>query len=140
MSRGLSIGELARRTDVPASTLRYYESLALLPEPPRLGGKRRYPPQSVARVRAVKTATGLGFSLAEVRQLQQMLAQDGSAGTDCKSVARRKIADLEDQIARATAMLQLLQRSLACEDEHPDGCDCPAQALEGLAQRVHPTS
>jgi DNA-binding transcriptional MerR regulator len=140
MPQSLSIGDLAHSTDVPASTLRYYESLGLLPEPPRIGGKRRYPPQSIARVRAVRTATGLGFSLAEVRQLQQVLRQDGAAGTDAKAVARRKIAELDDQIARARAMKQLLQRSLACEDEHPEGCACPAQALEGLAASVQAPS
>jgi DNA-binding transcriptional MerR regulator len=69
MSEGLSIGELAARTGVPPSTLRYYDRIGLVRAPHRSGGQRRYPPKSVRRVQAILLCQRSGFSLDEISKL-----------------------------------------------------------------------
>jgi MerR family copper efflux transcriptional regulator len=66
----LKIGEVAERSGVNLQTIRYYEREGLLPEPARLtSGYRIFPLDTVRRVQFIKRAQGLGFSLAEVREL-----------------------------------------------------------------------
>lgn len=132
MAREMSIGELARRTGVTASTLRYYESLGILEAPPRRGGKRRYPAASVERVEAVKTARDLGFSLEETRVLVQALARGHGTIEDWGPMARRKIDELDARIAAAQRMKRYLQASVDCAARTPSECDCPAYPLIAL--------
>ncbi|HEX2211710.1 MAG TPA: MerR family transcriptional regulator, partial [Longimicrobium sp.] len=63
----LSIGEVARRTGVAASALRYWEDAGLLPAPRRVGGRRRYDADAVRRVEVLRSAQQAGFTLAEIR-------------------------------------------------------------------------
>ena len=64
---GYTIGQLARAAGVNVETVRYYQRIGLLEEPPRPArGYRRYPPDSVARLHFIRQAQGLGFSLREI--------------------------------------------------------------------------
>src|SRR3954452_18111646 len=65
----LSIGELARRAGRPASTIRYYESIGVLPEPERVSGRRRYTPEVLRRLATIDVAQQVGFTLDEIREL-----------------------------------------------------------------------
>jgi len=65
----LTIGELARRTGRAASTIRYYESAGVLPEPERVGGRRGYPRDAVRRLGVIDTAQRAGLSLQEITEL-----------------------------------------------------------------------
>lgn len=127
MADELSIGDVARRTGIPASTLRYYESLGILPEPGRAGGKRRYDERTLAVVEAIKQAKSLGFTLPEIRMLSQSFAGGHLTVGMWRELAERKIAKLERQIADARRMKEYLEQTLDCPAESPDECCCAAR-------------
>jgi len=136
MTATLSIGELARRTELPTSTLRYYERLGILPPAPRQGGKRRYDARSVERVEAVKTAVGLGFTLDEVSTLVGLFDHDETErDAEWAHMAQAKIAELDRRIERARAMRAHLQATLDCSGVAGSDCGCPAEPLSALPGR-----
>jgi DNA-binding transcriptional MerR regulator len=97
----LTIGELARRAGVTASALRYYEELGLLPAPARVSGQRRYPESAARLVAAILLYSDAGFTLAEQKAL--LATRAGTPG-DRRQLMQRKLADLDEQIARAQAV------------------------------------
>jgi DNA-binding transcriptional MerR regulator len=112
----LTIGELARRTGVTASALRYYEELGLLPAPARVSGQRRYPESAARVVGTILLYSDAGFTLAEQKAL---MASRGEWGR----LARRKLAELDEQIARAQAAREAIRHGLRCP--HEDITQCP---------------
>jgi DNA-binding transcriptional MerR regulator len=116
----LTIGELARRAGVTASALRYYEELGLLPAPPRISGQRRYPESAARLVGAILLYSDAGFTLAEQKAL---LASRTSAPGEWSRLARRKVAELDEQIARAQAARDAISHGLRCP--HEDITQCP---------------
>ena len=115
----LTIGELARRAKVAASALRYYEELGLLPSPARISGQRRYPESAARVVAAILLYRDAGFTLAE----QKVLASRTSASGEWKRLVRRKLAELDEQIARAQAARDAIRHGLRCP--HEDISQCP---------------
>jgi DNA-binding transcriptional MerR regulator len=115
----LTIGELARRAGVTASALRYYEELGLLPAPVRISGQRRYPESAARLVAAILLYSDAGFTLAEQQAL--MTPRDGTPGW--KELAQRKLAELDEQIARARAAREAISHGLRCP--HEDITQCP---------------
>jgi len=119
----LTIGRLARAADVGVETIRYYQDRKLLPVPRSEGAFRYYPMSLVERIRFIKRAQELGFSLEEVRELLQL-----EDGTDRKSI-RRVAADRLSQIEAKLADLKRMQRvlkDLLIECEHTKaGLPCP---------------
>ena len=107
----LTIGELARRTGVAASALRYYEELGLLPAPPRVSRQRRYPESAVTIVAAIRLQSDAGFTLAEQKAL--LAPRDGAP--DWREIAQRKLAELDEQIARAQAARDAISHGLRCQ-------------------------
>jgi MerR family mercuric resistance operon transcriptional regulator len=92
-------GELAAAAGVNRQTLRYYERRRLLPEPARsLGGHREYPADALHRLRAIKAAQRLGFSLGEIAEL---LPGRGPGPTER---ARAKLADVDARLAELLAL------------------------------------
>lgn len=67
----MTIGEVARRTGKPASTIRHYEELGLVAAPKRISGRRRYPTEIVRELAIIETAQRAGLSLEEIRLLLQ---------------------------------------------------------------------
>lgn len=109
-----------------AQTLRYYERRGLLAEPVRTpAGYRTYPPDAVRRVRFIKRAQELGFTLGEVETLLH-LAQGGPEGCDAaRDLATEKVADVERRLADLQKLRDGLTRLVAtCERPRPDR-DCP---------------
>ena len=106
----LAIGELARRTGVTASALRYYEELGLLPAPARVSGQRRYPESAATIVAAIRLHSDAGFTLAEQKAL---LASPGGT-PDWRELAQRKLAELDERIARAQAAREAIRYGLRC--------------------------
>jgi DNA-binding transcriptional MerR regulator len=115
----LTIGELARRTGVATSALRYYEELGLLPPSARVSGQRRYPESAARLVAAILLFSDAGFTLAEQKAL--MARRDGAPGW--KQLAERKLAELDEQIARAQAAREAVSHGLHCP--HEDLTRCP---------------
>ena len=120
----IKIGEVAERGGVNLQTIRYYEREGLLPEPPRLAsGYRVFPESTVRRVRFIKRAQEIGFSLREIRELLS-LRMDGPCA-EVRSLAEAKIADIEVKMRTLGAMKRILRR---LTDQCP-GCgpasECP---------------
>jgi MerR family mercuric resistance operon transcriptional regulator len=92
------VGLLARSAGVNVETIRFYQRKGLLPEPAKpLGGIRRYDPAVLARLRFIRAAQRLGFSLDEVGDLLKL--DDGSNCREAREQAERKLADVRAKIA-----------------------------------------
>jgi MerR family mercuric resistance operon transcriptional regulator len=100
----LRISELAKQAGVNIETIRYYERRDLIPEPPRLAsGYRQYSPDYVTRIRFIKRAQELGFSLTEIADLLALRVNSDTVCSEIQKQAEIKIADIETK-------LQMLQR------------------------------
>jgi DNA-binding transcriptional MerR regulator len=115
----LAIGELARRAGVTTSALRYHEELGLLPPPARISGQRRYPESAARLVATIRLYSDAGFTLAEQKTL--ITSRDGKPGW--RQLAQRKVAELDEQIARAQAAREAITHGLRCP--HEDITQCP---------------
>ena len=118
--RLLTIGELASRGGVATSTLRYWEELGVLPTAARVFGQRRYPESAVRLVGIILLLRDVGFSLAEQRAL---MASRAVGIDDWQRLARRKLAELDDQIAKAQTAREAIDHALHCP--HDDFFECP---------------
>lgn len=109
---GLKIGEVADRGGVNLQTIRYYEREGLLPEPPRLAsGYRVFPEDAVRRVRFIKRAQELGFTLKEIKELLALRQIDQARGSaEVRTLAQEKIADIEQKIRTLQAMKKVLRK------------------------------
>jgi DNA-binding transcriptional MerR regulator len=114
--RQLAIGELAKRTGVATSALRYWEELGLLPAPVRVSGQRRYPESAVGLVGVILLLWDVGFSL---RESKALLASRTRAVGGWRSLAHRKLADLDQQIAKAQTAKVAITHGLACPPRRP---------------------
>lgn len=124
----LSIGEVAARTGHTPSGLRHWESVGLLPPPPRVGGKRRYPPTVLDRIAVIDLARRAGLTLAEIRVVVEGVAAGTSPPEQWAAVVHEKLADIDALIARARATRELLEALRRC--------DCPTlEECAGLASR-----
>jgi MerR family mercuric resistance operon transcriptional regulator len=119
----MTIGRLAGTAGVHVETIRYYQRLELLPTPVRRHrGQRRYGGEDLKRVRFIKRAQELGFSLAEIRMLLGFAKHAHCAET--RLLAREKLAVVERKLAGLNAMRTALQELIrACESGQPSaGC------------------
>lgn len=115
-SHKLTIGALAAEADVNVETIRFYQRKNLLPEPERPhGGIRRYGPAEVSRVRFIKAAQRIGFTLGEIAQLLQL--EDGTHCSQARDIAEHKLADvrhrLEDLRRMESTLADLVRRCVA---------------------------
>jgi DNA-binding transcriptional MerR regulator len=115
MGDPLTIGELAARTGLPTSTLRYYDRIGLVPATGRSGGQRRYDPKVLQRLRAVTLCQRSGFSLEEIRRLL-----DG--GRPWQALARRKVGELQGRMAELEQTTALLRSALECDCRSLEAC------------------
>lgn len=136
MPKPLTIGRIAAQADVHIETIRYYERRGLLPNPPRTeSGYRQYNPDSVTRLRFIKKAQGLGFSLEEVQGLLTLRVDKETNCADVRHRAERKATDIETKISALQQMHDALQEMIAaCVEGEPSG-ECPfLETLERHAQ------
>jgi MerR family redox-sensitive transcriptional activator SoxR len=110
----MKIGELASRTGLRTSAIRYYEGVGLLPAPHRSGGQRRYPDDAVYRVLLIRFARNMGFTLGEIRVFLSGLRENAPVGPRWKKLAYRKIQEVEQTIERSLQLKSLLQHLLQC--------------------------
>ena len=116
----LTIGEVARRAGVNATTVRYYESLGVLPEPDRVSGQRRYTVDVLRRLAIIDVAQRAGCSLDEIREL--LVAADEPASRRLRALAEHKLPQIEALIRRAQAVQRWLVVASACECDTLDVC------------------
>lgn len=130
--QGLTIGQLAKRAGINISAVRYYEREGLLPEPPRIGGRRHYDLAAVSRLGVIDVAKRAGFTLDEVRVLLQSTDQGAQAHDGLSDLAQRKLPEIDALIERAVAMRSWLQTATTCGCATFDACALfDAQAAPG---------
>ncbi|TAM44563.1 MAG: MerR family transcriptional regulator [Gammaproteobacteria bacterium] len=111
----LTIGRLARAAGVNVETVRYYQRRNLMSRPGRY-----YAPEQLARLRFIKRAQELGFTLKEIAELLKL---DGAACGEARGLAERKRADIEARLKDLTAMRKTLDRLLrACASGRSPAC------------------
>ncbi|MEP4035254.1 MULTISPECIES: helix-turn-helix domain-containing protein [unclassified Pseudophaeobacter] len=109
----LTIGTLAKRTGTKVQTIRYYESIGLMPEPERTeGGQRRYGQGDLDRLGFVRHGRQLGFSLEAIRELLDLADNPSQSCADADSIAQRQLKQVEERIARLQALQVELQRMI----------------------------
>ena len=111
----LTIGEVAQMAGVQTSTLRYYESIGLLPAPQRNNGQRRYTTAVLPILAVIQLAKEANFSLLEIQNLLHNQSQSGTVSQRWRELAARKIEELDVVIARAQDMRALLEEALTCD-------------------------
>ena len=95
----LTIGKVAKSAKVNRETIRYYEKQGLIPKPPRnASGYRQYPEDTIARVRFIKGAQGLGFALKEISELLDLRIDPHTTCADVKQRAENKAAEIDKKI------------------------------------------
>ena len=131
----LTTSRLARLGGVNLETVRYYEREGLLPHPPRTrSGYRIFPREAARRLRFIKRAQQLGFSLTEIRELLALQVKPGVKRGEIRARAEAKILDIEQKIKILTAM----KRSLAQLTTQCSGCG-PIAACPILESLDHET-
>lgn len=108
----MTIGEVARWGNVPTSTLRYYESIGILPVPKRVSGQRRYSPDILPILAIIQLAKDATFTLPEIKRLLCEFPQDMSLSERFRQIARDKLTEIEGVIHEAQTKQQLLQEAL----------------------------
>ncbi|MDN3356184.1 MerR family transcriptional regulator [Actinomadura sp. DC4] len=119
MDDQLTIGELASRTGVATSALRYWEEIGLLPAPARVSGHRRYPPSAIRLVGVVLLLRDVGFTL---REVTTFIGPRSPAGDGRRELYQRKLTELDQRIAQAQVARTAIAHGLACP--HEDIFEC----------------
>lgn len=129
--KALTIGRLAKEAGVNLETVRFYERRGLLPRPPRsAAGYRLFPVEAARRLRFIRRAQELGFSLGEIRELLSLRVSASARSTDVRKRAEAKIADIEAKIRSLDSMKRTLRKlTNSCEGCSPIA-ECPI--LESL--------
>ena len=131
-------GKLAELAQVSADTLRHYERIGLLPKPQRsAGGYRIYPPAALDRVRMIRRALTIGFSLKELGRILRVREQGGAPCHEVRAMAGEKLAALERRIEEMIELQRLLKDILKQWDKKLAGTPKGVRAylLEGLSKQ-----
>jgi MerR family transcriptional regulator, redox-sensitive transcriptional activator SoxR len=133
MTEMLTIGQVADAAGVNASAIRYYERHGILPEPARVGGKRRYDADALRRLSVLDMAKRAGFSLEEIRQLFEATEGGAPAHTQLKRLGQRRLPELEALIERATEVKGWLEAASGCTCDTLGECSLFAQGPPGAS-------
>lgn len=122
----MRIGQVAQRAGVNVETIRFYERKGLITQPPRNpGGYRQYPHEAIARIRFIKRAKQLGFSLTEIAELLSLQANPRATCGDVKQRAETKVSTIHNRIKDLQRMKRLLEQlATSCKGSGPI-VDCP---------------
>ena len=128
----MTVGQLAEQAGVNIETVRYYERRGLLPEPARTGsGYRRYEPEAVTRLRFIKRAQGLGFTLQDIEELLALRVRHERTCETVGLKTRDKIALVRQKIRELRAIERSLSRLAQTCEARGRTDDCPIlHALE----------
>ncbi|GFG69388.1 MerR family transcriptional regulator [Mycolicibacter senuensis] len=132
MSGSLTIGEVASRSGVAATTLRYYEQVGLLAPPRRVGGQRRYDPAVLARLEILGLCKSAGFALAEIRLL---FGDDAPGRPVTRALARAKLAEIDAQLEALERARGVIEWGMRCTCPSIDACSCGVHPPPSLGVR-----
>ncbi|KKN45472.1 hypothetical protein LCGC14_0682860 [marine sediment metagenome] len=117
---------LARATGCNLETIRYYETIGVMPDPPRdPNGYRSYSEYHVRRLQFVMRARDLGFSLEEIRGLLTLVDNDTRSCVEVEEIALAHLKDVQNKIAHLVRIEAALSNTLA----HCSGTDVPECAV-----------
>jgi MerR family copper efflux transcriptional regulator len=130
---GLTIGQVAKAAGVGVETIRYYERERLLERPTRKSsGYRQFDNVAVKRLRFIKQAQRLGFTLREIRELLALRLNPTSTRGQVRERAQSKVSDIEMRIDELQRMKSALLPLIEACDGHGDLMGCPI--LEAIEQ------
>lgn len=135
----LTIGALARLAGVGAETLRHYERMGLLEPAERTASSYRlYGPAALQRLRFIRRAQALGFSLAQIGELLALHSRPAADMGAVRDIATQRLADIDARIADLQRMKSGLQQLVEACPGHGPGADCPIlAALSGPEESDH---
>ena len=119
----MSIGQLAGQAGRRPSSIRYYESIGLLPAPERIAGQRRYGPDALRVLAVIDASQRAGLSLEEIRELLDASRSGAPVGDRLRSLAERKLPEVDALIDQARATRHWLEAASTCTCLTLD--DCP---------------
>lgn len=137
-SDALTIGRVAGLAGVNVETIRFYERKGLIDQPrkPAFGGYRSYPQSTVRRVKFIRAAQGIGFSLGEIEDLLSLRADPASQCRDVRDRARAKLAEVDRKIADLNRIRGALRTLIAACPGDAALRECSIiQALDEAADR-----
>ena len=135
MSKRMPIGALSRATGVKVPTIRYYEQVGLLPEPPRTQSDRRtYDDAAVKRLRFIRHARELGFDVEAIRQLFELSDQPRRSCAEVDAIARRHLEEIISRLARLAALKAEIERMIS---QCSQGSIAECRILDVLSNHGH---
>jgi MerR family transcriptional regulator, redox-sensitive transcriptional activator SoxR len=120
--RRVPIGTVADRYGVPATTLRYWEDIGLLPPQERSGGQRRYDVDALRRVMFIRMAKQSGLSLNAIRALLAGNDHPGPSFDDWARVARQQLEVIDQRVRELNDLRSTIEECLACGCQQPQRC------------------
>ena len=121
MASRLTIGDVARRSGVAATTLRYYEQIGLVAPRARLGGQRRYDDSVLGRLEVIGLCKSAGFELEEIRLL---FADDAPGRPASRALAEAKLAEIDAQMNSLARARAVIEWGMRCTCPSIDACTC----------------
>ena len=136
MSHSLTIGKLAQAAGVNLDTVRYYERSALMPEPRRSdAGYRLYSDQDLERLKFIRGAKVLGFSLNEIRRLLELVDSEGDRA-EVRALATARLEDMDRRLAEIEQARTVLAGLITACSGHGSARDCPIVEAVVTAQPI----
>lgn len=119
----MRIGEVVTKLGISADTLRYYEKINLMPRVERdSAGVRSYSPKDLSRLRFIKRAQKMGFSLGEIAQLLSFRENPQQAKPEVRALAHRKLASIEERLAELSTLRDELRLLTNLCGSSTEGC------------------
>lgn len=138
----LSIGQVAEAAGVGVETVRFYQRQGLIEEPSRQGTRhRRYPQETVARIRFIRGAQELGFSLKEIEELMALRIAPGTSKSEIRARAQAKVDEIQEKMRDLQRMRDALLKLIGSCEGTGTVEDCPIlAAFDRGPSRDPPTS
>lgn len=122
MMQTWQIGDIAKKSGVPTSTIRYYEEIELLPPAERVNGRRQYDDTILPRLTLIRLAQQAGFTIAEIQTLLHDFPADARPSARWQVMAQQKLDELDERLRVIEAMKTILVQTLDCQCETLEEC------------------
>ncbi len=135
----MNIGDVAKRADLPAKTIRYYEEIGLVTPLRDANGYRSFRESDIHRLAFIGRARALGFTIEECRRLLALWGDQDRSSADVREIAREHLVEIERKIADLQAIRETLTHLVAtcAGDDRPD---CPILASLEASPRAAPSA
>ncbi|TFE26327.1 MerR family transcriptional regulator [Cohnella luojiensis] len=110
----MTIGEVAEKSGLSTSALRYYEQIGLIPTPERINGRRIFSDDILSRLETIRLAQSAGFQIDEIKQLLEGFDSNVPPSERWRVMALKKQEELDEQINQMLKMKSILSKSLGC--------------------------